>query len=70
MSFRVVISSRVREELLLAQDHLEEMRSGYGAKFAESFDGAIQMISSYPLSNRLRYRKSRALQLHKFSYLI
>lgn len=52
MSFRVVISSGVREELILAQDHLEEMRSGYGAKFAESFAEAIKIISNYALLNR------------------
>lgn len=70
MSFRVVISSTVCEELILAQDLLEEMRSGYGDKFAESFAEAIKIISNYALLNRLRYRKSRELQISKFSHLL
>ncbi|HTF04893.1 MAG TPA: hypothetical protein VK826_12790 [Bacteroidia bacterium] len=70
MSYPVIISSEVRLELIKVQDLLESERAGYGILFADSFEQTINLIAQFPFSNRIRIKKSRAIQLPRFSYLL
>lgn len=68
--FTVIVSPAARAELLAATIFLEQNRSGYGEKFANAYEDALKILQILPYSNRIRYRKARALGISGFSYLI
>ena len=68
--FRLEVSPETRNEVVALAIELELNRSGFGEKFIRAYEQTIILLEHYPFSNRLRYRKSRAIQIPKFSYLL
>jgi toxin ParE1/3/4 len=70
MTYTVLLSTGVEEELEDAAMWIEEQREDYGIKLIDAFDEAIDHLSKYPLSYALKYRNLREIKLGRFSYIL
>lgn len=66
----VFIADGVREEIESVALWIEEQRAGYGGKFMDAYDAAIDHLFLFPLSQKIKYKHYREIRLGRFSYVL
>ena len=67
---QVYADEELSEEIINAACWIDEQRPGYGEKFIEAYEEAITHLSTYPFSQRARFKSFREIKLGRFSYVL
>ena len=70
MRFEVIVPGGVEQELEEIAVWFETKRENYGAKFIDSFDQSVALLSQNPLAFPLKYKSFREIRLEGFPYIV
>lgn len=70
MSYHIIVSDDVHNELEFLMESMEQERSGLGEIFLDDYKKALELIRKFPFSHRLKTKNYRIIRFTHFDYVL